>query len=386
MGKILVFLRSSFIKFVFCLVLPSKKIRLTPDKVKRILIYAQMGIGNMVMFTPLVRALRSYFKNSQIILLFLSPNGAEQVLAGSTLVDETIVWDIHKLSYLQKLKAIAKMAQWKPDLVISRFHSYNIYFILTTLLSRAPYRVGHVTSGGWVGKFDYLNNYPVKMGDNEHEIIRYLRLAADIGIPSTNEKPVFYIGDDDDESARVLLKRKGISPSDQFITVHMTSSPLQRWKQWHIEKWMELLEILINQKVKPVILGSADEREMVIKATLGLSVKPIFALGELTLKQTAAVIKKSAVLVCNDSGLMHIGVAVDTPVVAIFGPQDYKRVVPLDNKHTIIRKNYPCSPCIITFAESNKNELCKNRSCLQAVEVSEVMNAVFKYIKTEAVA
>ena len=225
-----------------------------------------------------------------------------------------------------------------------------------------------------------MNNYPVKMGDNEHEINRYLRLALDIGIPIISNRPFFYIGDDDEASAKAHLERMGVSPTEQFITVHMTTSPLQRWKQWHIEKWIELIELLIKQKLKLVILGSADEREMVLKAFSKMTVTPIIALGEFTLKQTAAVIKKSAVLVCNDSGLMHIGVAVDTPVVAIFGPQDYKRVAPLEGKHTIIRKDFHCSPCIITFTGSLKTEVCQTRNCLESIEVNDVMKAVLQYV------
>ena len=134
--KLLVLFVSFFIRFLSYFILPSNNICFSPDKVRRILIYAQMGIGNMVMFTPLVKALRNHFNSSQIVLLFLRPTGAEQVLAGSNLVDETIVWNIDKLSCFQKLKAIIKMAQWKPELVVNRFNSHSRYFILTTLLSR----------------------------------------------------------------------------------------------------------------------------------------------------------------------------------------------------------------------------------------------------------
>jgi heptosyltransferase II len=378
--KMLAYLRSYFGKFASCLILPSKNIRITPNKIRRILIYAQMGIGNMVMFTPLVMALRNYFNNSQIVLLFLRPNGAEQVLAGCDLVDEIIVWDIDKLSFLQKFMAIVKTAQWKPDLIVSRFHSHSGYYILTTLISRAPFRIGHVTSDDYIGKFDYLNNYPVKMGDKEHEIDRYLGLALAIGVPVKNKKPIFYLSELEERYVNKFLHEKGITDRDRFLSLHMTTSHEQRWKQWNIDKWVDLAENLIKQRFKVVILGSDNEREMVLNAFSKSIVKPIIAVGELTLKQTAAVIKNSAVLVCNDSGLMHIGVALDTPVVAIFGPQDYKRVAPLDEKHTLIRKDFPCSPCIITFAGSLKTEVCQTRDCLESIEVSDVLKAVLKYI------
>ena len=368
----------SIVKVLARFIVPRRNEEISPAKVKRILICGQMGIGNMILFTPFLKALRGYFKNSQIVMFVLKSNGADKVLAGSQLVDEIIVWNIDGMSYLQKVKAVVTMVRFKPDLIINRFHSYNAYNVLINILSRAPYRVGHVSSGGWKGNHDYLNNYPVVMSDGEHDIDRYLRLAEKIGISGIDRKTVFDIDHHDDTVAKEFLEMNRVGRGTKFIAVHMGTSLIQRWKQWEIEKWAILTECLLEQGIPVVALGSEDEREMIVDAFSGASSKPIFAVGELTLKQAGAVIRKSRLLVCNDSSLMHIAVAVGTPVVAVYGPNDHKRSAPLGAQHTIIRKDLPCSPCD-NFDGAEKVKICPiNRRCFESMSPQEVLAVVMK--------
>ena len=363
--------------------LPLQKGQLSPDKIKRILIYGQMGIGNMIMFTPFLKTLRDYFPSSQIRVLFLRKNGADQVLEGGNLVDEIVIWNYWDLSLRRRLKAIWQMKSWKPDLIISRFASRPIDYALIALLSRAPYRMGHVSSAGWKGRYDYLNNYPVKMNENEHEIDRDLRLAVNAGIPIIDNKTVFHIGNDDEQYSRAFLEKHGINADEQFVTIQLGTSPTQSWKRWEMDKWSRLTENLLQNNIKIVAVGSPDERDLIEKAFAGLAIKPIspiIAAGELTLKQTAAVIRRSHLTICHDSGLMHVAAAMDTPVVAIFGPGDHIKTAPLDKKHIIIRKDLTCSPCV-TMKGLAKVEACQNRVCLSSISVEEVWQAVRRQLK-----
>ena len=94
------------IKILAFFLLPSRKKRILANEIRLIFVYAQMGIGNMVLFTPFLKSIRNHFKEAKIILLFLSRNGAEQVLEGSPLIDEIIILDVKKLSYFKRLKKI----------------------------------------------------------------------------------------------------------------------------------------------------------------------------------------------------------------------------------------------------------------------------------------
>jgi ADP-heptose:LPS heptosyltransferase len=353
--------------------LPRKKVTPLPRDIKRILVYGQMGIGNMIMFTPFLKALRDYFPDARIRLLLLKKNGAEQVIMGSGLVSEIDIWDYQSMGYRERLKAIRKTAGWRPDLIVKRFSSQPVDIALVMLLSRATYRLGHITSGGWQGKSDYLFNYPVKMADDEHEIDRDLRLAGEVGIPVASRKTIFYIGEESERTAREFLRAHGISNDEPFVTLQIGTSAAQSWKRWDMARWAKLADSLLQNGVNLVAVGSPDEKNLIEKTFAGLAVTN--AAGELSLKQTAALIKASCLLVCNDSGLMHVAAAVGTPLVAIMGPSHYTRTSPPGKESVIIRKTLECSPCV-TMKGTAQVEACRDRVCLKLISVEEVLEVV----------
>jgi ADP-heptose:LPS heptosyltransferase len=77
-------------------------------------------------------------------------------------------------------------------------------------------------------------------------------------------------------------------------------------------------------------------------------------------------------LICNDSGLMHVAVAVGTPVVAVYGPTDIRRTAPRGDEHTVIRHELPCSPCF-RLEGDEQIHLCPHHDCLMTITTSEVL-------------
>jgi ADP-heptose:LPS heptosyltransferase len=101
--------------------------------------------------------------------------------------------------------------------------------------------------------------------------------------------------------------------------------------------------------------------------------KGLFVMPDLTICQMAAAFKKCALVVCNDSGPMHVGVAVGTPTVAIFGPTFPDRFGPKDlQKNRVVRPQIPCSPCW----HPDKAIGCLKGDCLLSIEVERVLAAV----------
>ena len=377
--RVLLAIAKTAVRIASCFLLPAKNPRISAEKVRRILVYGQMGIGNMIMFTPFLKALRSGFPDSEITVLLMQRNGSEQVIAQTGMVNDVLIWDYRRMSYLQRLRAIRRLVKWKPDLIVSKFADYPIDYLIIALLSRPPYRVGHVTGGDWHGKYDYINNIPVKMEKDEHEIDRHLDLARAMGIAVRDKKTFMHVTGEDELAAGDFLNKNGISEAGTFLTMQIGTSSVQSWKRWSMERWAKLAEMLIEAGLKIVAVGSSGERKLIEETFARLAVKPVNAAGELTLNQTAALIKRSSLLVCCDSGLMHVGVAVDTPVVAIYGMGHYKRNAPLDKKHVIIRKDLPCSPCV-TMEGTAKAEACRDRICLSRITVEEVYEAAMKQL------
>ncbi len=222
------------------------------------------------------------------------------------------------------------------------------------------------------------------MKRNQHEIDRYLELTYALGIrkQNVNKKTLFYLRKKDSKFTDRFFKKAGIDRKrSKIISVQIGTSPTMRWKQWSPNKYRQLCDLILETPNTVVILqGSPSEKSLMEKIAHKMKHRPIIAAGKTTIKQVAALIKKSNLLVCNDSGLMHVAVAVDTPVVAIYGPTDYTRTAPLGNKHTIIRKKLNCSPCFKMGKQSwDKVTNCPyNYKCLKSISVNEVYKIIKK--------
>jgi len=149
-----------------------------------------------------------------------------------------------------------------------------------------------------------------------------------------------------------------------------------RWKQWPLERYRELIERILEERIEArvVLFGSPAEKEMIEELAGGLGSRVTVAAGQTTVKQVAALIEKCNMLVCNDSGLMHVAVAVGTPVVAIYGPTDIRRTAPLGAEHTVIRHELPCSPCF-RLEGDEQIHLCPHHDCLMTITTDEVFQA-----------
>jgi heptosyltransferase-2 len=159
-----------------------------------------------------------------------------------------------------------------------------------------------------------------------------------------------------------------------------------RWKQWPLERFRELIERIILEMptARLVLFGSATEAGMAAELGRGLGSKVMLAAGRTTIKQVAALIERCDMLICNDSGLMHVAVAVGTPVVAIYGPTDINRTAPLGSQHTIIRRQLPCSPCFKLEGDMQVH-LCPHHDCLMSITTEEVLAAVRRAARAKLV-
>lgn len=345
-------------------------------KPSRILVYAYSGIGNLILYTPALRALRQLFPGAVIELLVGNGTGSEEVVQEGDLVDRVLevrasspVWG--------KVKFAFQIRRAGYDIVISEFHNNSWYHAMWTLASGAPLRVGHVTSPGWANKWDWVYNVKVPMEENQHEIDRYLDLIKVLGLTGeVDRQPTVAVGEADRRFAEAFLGAHSHN-GEAKVAVQIGTSPSMRWKQWPLKHFAELCEALHREGVQIILVGSPGERELVEQFAEQLCFTPLMAAGRTTVRQLAALLELCDVLVCNDSGPMHVAVAVGTPVVAIYGPTDPWRTAPLGPQHTIVRKDLPCSPCFRMDGPA-RVEACKERQCLEDITVGDVFPEVMR--------
>lgn len=361
--------------------------RFTPERVHRILVFAYHGLGNFIMYTPALRALRERYPQARIDLQVGNNTGCEEVLAGAGLFDN--IYNLRYSAGAREWMARAReIRATRYDLVISEFHSHSWPLALLVATSRAPYRLGHVTSPGWPARFSrysYVFNLPVAMRDDEHEIERYFDLVAAVGaerVALDRARPFIHLTDDDRRFAEEYLQAHG--RADTVIGIQPGTSPAMRWKQWPLERYRQIVERLLSERrdAHIILFGAPNEREMIEAMAQGLGARVSVAAGRTTVKQVAALIERCAALACNDSGLMHTAVAVGTPVVAIYGPTDIRRTRPVGERHTVIRHALPCSPCF-RLEGDDAVKACPHHDCLMTIAPDEVHAAIVRMTRAE---
>lgn len=297
---------------------------------KNILVIQTAFIGDAILASSVIEKLHSSFPQASISLLVRKGN--EPLYLEHPYLKEVLVWDKNdgKYSALSSLRKQVKKNKY--DAVIN-LHRYSSSGFLTAF-SGAKYKAGFSE-----GIFSLFFNKKVKhiIGDGRHETERYNELIEDI-TDRTIAKPKLYPSNSDLE--RVKQYKTGpyvcISPSSVWRT-----------KQLPEQKWIDLCN-RIPEEITIYILGSNNDRGMCnsLKAKLKHQNTKVLA-GELSLLESAALIKDAQMNYVNDSGPLHLASATNANVTAFFlstipafgfGPLS-------DNSKIIEVKNLECRPC-----------------------------------------
>ena len=189
------------------------------------------------------------------------------------------------------------------------------------------------------------------------------------GIQNKDYKPRIWVPEDILAQTEEVFNSNRIYPGKDKI-VSVAPGARSHTKQWTREGFVSVSKSLTAKPgVKVVLVG--DQHDLKISTQIAQASGDAAVLdlcGKTSLKQLAAVLKKSALLITNDSAPMHIAWAVETPVVAIFGPTDPARYRPAGPKDVVIRKALKCSPCRLA--------LCKtDNECMELISPEEVFQA-----------
>jgi heptosyltransferase-3 len=250
---------------------------------------------------------------------------------------------------------------------------------------RPRYAVGRELAGAhWLWRTSFTHYYRLPRGRPRHTVECNLDALRRLGLQPANEDRglVLVPGERARERVKALLGTHGLEPS-RFIVLH----PGSRWlfKTWTPQSYAALAEKISGEGWRIAITGAPDAREReIVNAILGLvgneSRRAIADVaGALELKELAALIGEARAFVGVDSAPMHIAAAMQTPVVALFGPSGEAEWGPWRVAHRIVAANeYTCRPCGIDGCGGGKLS-----ECLTALEPSRV-HAALREVLAEA--
>ncbi|MDP4242468.1 MAG: glycosyltransferase family 9 protein [Bacteroidota bacterium] len=315
-----------------------------------ILILRLSSLGDIVLTTPLVRALRERYPDSRID--FVIAKEYESLTPLFSGISQVHVFDKSTgLRGLWKLRQLLKRESFNFVLDI---HNVLRTQILRRGIARKTYVVKKRTLKRWLlvrFKHDTLQGEPDIIG-------RYFEVAKALGVEDDGTGPQLQV------SVSRIPTRIAIAPG------------ARHWnKRWPTEYFQAVAASLIEWGYQIVFHGSAAERESIEGIRSGLPEGSLSYAGELSLLEVARSLATCAVAITNDSGLMHLAVAVGTPVVAPFGPTVRQfGFAPRDPKSVVLEiDGLYCRPCTAIGLDHCPE---KHFRCMREIEPERVLASV----------
>jgi ADP-heptose:LPS heptosyltransferase len=309
---------------------------------KKILLVNFGGIGDEILFLPTIESIKKTYPDSHITLL-LEPR-ASSIQYCTNLIDRTIVFDIKKkpllLSDLLTLAALLRDGNY--DAVVSSGSSPLVSCLLW--LSGIGCRIGYDT--GELSRL--LLTKAVPLNRQQHAISMYHDLVQGLRINTKPELPELLVNQENRQFMASFLEKQGISsaPGNGIVKVivHPGASQLALEKgivkTWPALNWAQLIATLAAIKNLVVILAGGPDDQATISdiANLTRNLPYVTAYGHTKgLTDLVALIDLCDLLVCIDSAPMHIGVGLDKPLVALFGPTEPFHLLPQDSRFKVLR-------------------------------------------------
>lgn len=328
-----------------------------PDSPQRILIIKPSAIGDVVHTLPILNLLRRRWPEAMIDWI-VTP-ACHGILDGHPQLNNVLIFDRKRLSrWWRSISTWQELRTFTQDL---RSRDYDLVLDFQGLfrsgwlawMTRSGVRVGFANAreGAWL-----FYTHRVQTGSpQQHAIERYLKLAKFVGCPTEPFEYVFPTDDADRAAVGALLG----SPEPYAVLIPGTNWPTKRWPVEHFDRLAARLRE--KRRLRIVVAGSPAERELGDRITGGLNL-----CGKTNLRQLVALIEGASLVVCNDSGPMHIAAALNKPMVALFGPTNPVRTGPYRHEDAVLRLDIPCSPCY--------SRRCSHQSCLKLLDVNPVFD------------
>ena len=335
--------------------------------VRKVLIVRLDEIGDMVMFSPFLRALRRRLPEAHITLI-VKP-GVQNLVARCPYVNEVLVFDqsgnraerFLRLPWRAMIFASRYLRHRSYDLaLLPRWDTDYYYAAFIAFWSGAPLRLGYSeTTTDYKRQvnrgFDRLLTHCLMDRSLKHDVEHNMTMIRFLGGDADDDRQEIWLDENDEAFADVLLD--GLGSSEILIGLG-PSGGHSVLKQWPLEYFVEL-GCHLHQKhgARLLFVGGPGDEEMGKKLAHSIGASAIDLTGKMTLRQMAAVIKRCRVYVGNDSGPTHVAAAMGVPTVAIFGSSCPHRFHP--GEHTaLLWLDLPCGPCQSTDHTLNRCKSC----------------------------
>lgn len=338
---------------------------------KRILAIRLDRIGDVVLSTPALKALRDAYPQSYIACM-VRPY-AKDVVTGNPYINEVIIYDKDGLQngLIGNLRFLSFLRRKHFDAAVVLHPTSRTHILI--FLAGIPERIGYDRKCGFLltRRISHAKQFGLK-----HEIDYTLDILRYIGIEPKDRSLYMPVKPDCEWKIKDILERSGIQDNDTIVAINPSAGcPSKRWRPENFAKVSDMLAEKYGVKI--VVISSVPDKYFGDAVAMSMKNGCVNLSARTTVGDVASVLRRAKLFISNDTGPVHIACAVGTPVVVIFGRSDRglspRRWGPSGPNDVVIHKDVGCVTC-----HAHK---CNNGfKCLEAVTVEEVCRAAEKFL------
>ncbi len=345
-----------------------------PKKPAKLLVRSTNWIGDAIMTTPAIRTIGENFPESEITLMALP--WVRDVFAFCPHIDRIFTYDKegrHK-GLSGKLLLARDLRKEKFDGVILLQNAFEAALITT--LAQIPARGGYTTDGRGL-----LLTHGIKKQadiDQRHQVHYYQQMLADLGLNTGPTDLELFVSPQKLHEAQQALAAIFCTTGKVPVVGFNPGAAYGPAKRWPAEKFAELAKMLHNQTDSLILVFGTkadNQAAKVIEQVIPDRIRFLDLTGTTDLASAIAYIACCDAFVTNDSGLMHVAAAVNTPLVALFGSTDHIATGPYNKRAIVLRKSLSCSPCKKTHCPE------KHFACMEKLSAREVYSTVIRLLE-----
>lgn len=350
--------------------------RVWGEDVRRILCIRPDNLGDVLMTTPAIHALKHAYPGRHLTLL-ASGSGAQAARFIDD-IDDVIEYHAPWVKHEKPIDAATDLAMrerlaslgFDAAVIFSVYSQNPLPAAMLCHLANIPRRLAHCRENPYGLLTDWVAEREPQHG-TRHEVERQLALVASVGAVASDTCMRFSLRAADEASLERKLDERGIDLHAPYFVMHPGATAASR--RYPPERFAEAARVLAARTGWPVLVtGSASEAALCEAVSAG-DARIVNLAGTLQLGELAALISEARVLVSNNSGPVHIASAVGTPVVDLYALTNPQHM-PWQTPHRVLYHDVPCRWCYRSVCPEG------HHTCLLGVSVDEVVDAALSLI------
>ncbi len=331
------------------------------ESTRSVLVISLKRVGDAVLSIPAFRAIKQNLPKCQVTVF--ADAYIMDILEEIPYVDAVVPYS-KRSTFLEKAKSVRKLSYNSFDLAVDLTCDYTFEGALWTWLSRAKFRVGYD-----IWERGFLFNLPVQHDKGPvHAIDEISNIVKKIGLETKDKTLKIKPSKEARDAVQKFLREKGIKNRGPIIGIHPGGYYLTQ--RWLSERFAEVADNAVEKHSAHIVLMGGSEEEEIIQQIKTQRIHPSIVFFNQPLGDLLALIQSCRLLICNNSGPLHMAAALGTPTVSTMGPTIPERWWPQGEDHVVLRKDLPCMPC-----NEGRCRL-KTLDCMKLITVKDMIEAV----------